>query len=109
MFMLSQGDVLTADTATDRFSTAYGRLMMLSGRALHDGHDAQRVGLAMRGRALNMGPTLTQIARQRTKVNQAIMACRTTGVDRVTLLKLGRAAKTMAEAEWGHRIPITEE
>lgn len=100
---------MTEDRAADLFSTAYGRLMILCGRALHDGHDKDRVGAAARGRAQNMGPTLTEIARQRVKVNRAVMACKTAGVSRERFVSIGKAARRQAEGEWGHKIPIVEE
>lgn len=100
---------MTEDMAADLFSAAYGRLMNLAGRALHDGIDKDLVGAAARGRAQNMGPTLTQISRQRIKVNRAVTACKQAGISRERFVSIGKAARKQAEGEWEVKIPIVEE
>lgn len=93
----------------EQFRVAYGRLMILAARAIHDGHDPARVAAAARGRAENKGPTLSELSRQRTRLNRAIMECKRCGVDRATFVQLAREAKRVAEAEWCVSIPMVED
>lgn len=86
---------------------AWGRLMMLTARALHQGHDRDVVEGAAKGRGTQaIAPAIHTICRQRTLFNRAHSAAKLAGVSRADRLAQARGLRKMAEQEWNVHIPI---
>jgi len=97
---------MTEPQGADLFGAAYGRLMMLAGQALANGHAPLNVGRAINGNGIYLGPLLNAVLRQRSRVNAEIEEALLAGVTAQDMVNIARVAREQAQGEWHVHIPL---
>ena len=91
------------------FRSQYGRLCMMTARALVAAHSVVHVTEAARGQGAQPSPVYVALRRQRLLTNQALVMCKAVGMDIDDLLEPARDARRVAQQEWNVRIPLFAE
>jgi hypothetical protein len=93
----------------DSFKRDYGRLCVLTAKAIKQGHNREVVAEAARGKGLMSAPVYVDIRMQRRKVEAGLQRLKTQGVtDDELIADLGQA-RAAVQAEWMIKLPMFAE
>lgn len=94
------------DDLTQAWSAQYGRLCMMTAKALQAGHSRAHVTEAARGQGKQPSPVYVALRKQRLITNQALVLSKAAGANLDDLVPTARRLRNMAEGEWSVSIPI---